>query len=86
MSFLGGLFPFWILTISSVQLILVSSILAIYGYELTSVEISNKVNAFVVSTLSSLGGYTLGNISNLLILILIMDIFFVLLLKEELLI
>lgn len=68
-SFFGGFFPFGVYTISSVQLLLFSSIFAVYGFELNSIEMTNTLKSFKISSISAIIGYSLGSLCNIFLVI-----------------
>lgn len=64
-SFLAGATPIPLsdcITISSLELFLFSSILAIYGFKLNKIEKKSVIKSFGSSSLSALCGYAIGNL------------------------
>lgn len=68
-SFLGGLIPFGNVGVSGIQLILFSSILTIYGYNLNKIEIYDAFTSFGITSLSAASNYALGFICNIMLVI-----------------
>lgn len=64
-SFLAGATPIPLsdsITISSLELFLFNSILAIYGFKLNKIEMKNIIKSFGYSSFSAFCGFTIGNI------------------------
>lgn len=64
-SFLAGATPIPLsdsITISSLELFLLSSILTIYGFKLNKIEMKSTIKSFSYSSFSALCGFIIGNI------------------------
>lgn len=68
-SFLGGIIPFSKIGISSIQLILFTAILSIYGFNLNKIEMANAFKSFGYTSISMASNYAIGTLCDIMLVV-----------------